>query len=416
MAPVSFPAAGADQSVSGRDDPEAVSGSGHSGTATADEDVAALDPVSDETVPHDTDSTGVSDSDPAPDPNAVPVPAAAEPAVPEPAARPVPMSLPDDVVELARVAAVEEAGSGGQVGDYLGAVQEDPVAVTASFAAADRGYRGWYWSVTLALVEPGYQTISEVVLLPGEQALLAPSWVPWDERIRKGDVGPGDLLPTAPDDPRLVPGYLDSDDPAVKEVSYEFGFGRVRVLSREGRDDAAERWHDGPFGPGDVVATQAQANCVTCGFFTPLAGLLGMAFGACTNEYSPADGRVVDAGYGCGAHSETVIDAPLISASTATVVDELKPSRRPAQMRLSRGRWTPWTKARAIPVPIIQSRATDRPRSVRHRGPASGGARRLGGVPGQVPGGRQRGRGAGRRRLRGPGVDRARLERRRRGP
>ncbi len=185
----------------------------------------------------------------------------------------------------------------------------------------------------MALVEPGYQTISEVVLLPGEQALLAPSWVPWDQRIRKGDVGPGDLLPTAPDDPRLVPGYLDSDDPAVKEVAYEFGFGRVRVLSREGRDDAAERWHDGPFGPGDAVATQAQANCVTCGFFTPLAGLLGMALGACTNEYSPADGRVVDAGYGCGAHSETVIDAPLISASTATVVDELTLEvhpRRPA--------------------------------------------------------------------------------------
>ena len=40
-----------------------------------------------------------------------------------------------------------------------------------------------------------------------------------------------------------------------------------------------------------------------------------MAFGACTNEFSPADGRVVDAEYGCGAHSETVIDAPLISAS-----------------------------------------------------------------------------------------------------
>ena len=82
-----------------------------------------------------------------------------------------------------------------------------------------------------------------------------------------------------------------------------------------------------------MVATQAQANCVTCGFFTPLAGLLGMAFGACTNEYSPADGRVVDAGYGCGAHSETVIDAPLISASTATVVDELTLEvhpRRPA--------------------------------------------------------------------------------------
>jgi len=61
-------------------------------------------------------------------------------------------------------------------------------------------------------------------------------------------------------------------------------------------------------------------------------GLLGMALGACTNEYSPADGRVVDAEYGCGAHSETVIDAPLISASTDTVVDEftLEVHARPA--------------------------------------------------------------------------------------
>jgi Protein of unknown function (DUF3027) len=232
-------------------------------------------------------------------------------------------SLPADAVEVARAAAVEEAGTAAEVGDYLGAVHEDDVAVTASFAAADRGYRGWYWSVTLATVDPSRPTISEVVLLPGEQALLAPSWVPWDQRIRSGDVGPGDLLPTPPDDPRLVPGYTGSDDPAVKELEYEFGFGRVRVLSREGRDDAAQRWHDGPFGPDDPVAQQAQANCVTCGFYLPLAGLMGMALGVCANEYSPADGRVVDADYGCGAHSETVIDAPLISASTATVMDEL---------------------------------------------------------------------------------------------
>jgi hypothetical protein len=147
--------------------------------------------------------------------------------------------------------------------------------------------------------------------------------VPWDQRIRAGDVGVGDLLLTPPDDPRLVPGYVDSDDPAVKEVAYEFGLGRRRVLSREGRDEAAQRWHDGPFGPDDAIAQQAQATCTTCGFYVQLAGLLGMALGACTNEYSPADGRVVDAEYGCGAHSDTVIDAPLMSASTDTVVDEL---------------------------------------------------------------------------------------------
>jgi hypothetical protein len=257
-------------------------------------------------------------------------------------ARSVPATLSDAVVFLARAAAVEESGSSELVGEYLGASLDDDVAVTAAFAAADRGYRGWYWSVTIAIVGFGTgasepPTVSEVVLLPGEQALRAPAWVPWDQRIRAGDVGVGDLLATPPDDPRLVPGYVDSDDPAVKEVAYEFGLGRRRVLSREGRDDAAQRWHDGPFGPDDAIAQQAQATCTTCGFYVQLAGLLGMALGVCTNEYSPADGRVVDAEYGCGAHSDTVIDAPLMSASTDTVVDELTlevhARPRPAQQR-----------------------------------------------------------------------------------
>jgi hypothetical protein len=105
------------------------------------------------------------------------------------------------------------------------------------------------------------------------------------------------------------------------------------VLSREGRDDAAERWHEGSFGPADPVALAAPANCVTCGFYVPLAGLLGTAFGACTNEFSPADGRIVDAGFGCGAHSQTVIDAPMISAATDTVIDEFTLEVHPRQSR-----------------------------------------------------------------------------------
>lgn len=229
----------------------------------------------------------------------------------------------EQVIGLARAAAVEVAGGGKAVGDYLSATPEDEVAVSLAFAAEDRGYRGWYWSVTVALVDDTAPTISEVVLLPGGEALLAPPWVPWDQRIRAGDVGAGDLLATPPDDPRLVPGYLDSDDPAVAEVSYEFGFGRIRVLGREGREDAAQRWHDGPFGPDSPIAAAAPATCGSCGFYVPLAGLLGMATGACSNEFSPADGRVVDVEFGCGAHSETVIEAPMISAATDTVVDEL---------------------------------------------------------------------------------------------
>ena len=253
-------------------------------------------------------------------PDSTAPPSAADQRAGDPSA---PTVLPDQLIELARAAAIEEAGADAGVGDYLGARSEDSIASSASFAATDRGYRGWYWLVTLAVVDPARPTISEVVLLPGEGALLAPAWVPWDQRVRAGDLGVGDLLPTTSDDDRLVPGYLDSDDPAVREVDYEFGFGRVRVLGRQGRDEAAQRWHDGPFGPDDPMAQQAPGVCGTCGFYVRLEGLLGQAFGACTNEFSPADGRVVDVSYGCGAHSETVVDAPLISASTAAVVDEV---------------------------------------------------------------------------------------------
>jgi hypothetical protein len=54
-------------------------------------------------------------------------------------------------------------------------------------------------------------TIGESVLLPGAESLLPPAWVPWTERLRPGDLGVGDLLPTDEDDPRLEPGWNASD-------------------------------------------------------------------------------------------------------------------------------------------------------------------------------------------------------------
>ena len=228
----------------------------------------------------------------------------------------------EPVLALARQAAQEEAGSAERVGDFLSVQVEDEVASTLSFAALDPGYRGWSWSVTVAQVGEDTPTVSEVLLLPGAQALVPPPWLPWSQRISGQDVGPGDLLPPPPDDERLVPGYLESDDPAVEDVALEVGLGRPRVLGFLGRLDAAERWHAGEFGPETPMAEQAPANCISCGFYVPLAGALGTALGACANEYSPADGRVVDAAFGCGAHSETEIDMPMMSAAADIVLDD----------------------------------------------------------------------------------------------
>ena len=56
-------------------------------------------------------------------------------------------------------------------------------------------------------------------------------WVPWDQRVRPGDLGPGDLLAPLTDDPRLVPGYMASGDPQVDDVAVEIGLGRRQVMS-----------------------------------------------------------------------------------------------------------------------------------------------------------------------------------------
>lgn len=213
-----------------------------------------------------------------------------------------------DAVEFARAAVLEDAPE-EQLGAHVGVTREDAVTASHLFEAQVPGYGGWRWSVTVALAgddEP--VTVSEVVLVPGPSALVAPPWVPWERRVRAGDLGVGDIFPTDENDPRLAPAYLQSDDPAVEEVSREAGLGRVHVLSRFGRTEAAARWHEGEFGPRSDMARSAPDVCGTCGFFVPLAGSLRGVFGVCSNDIAPADGHVVDVEYGCGAHSEVEVE------------------------------------------------------------------------------------------------------------
>jgi Protein of unknown function (DUF3027) len=215
-------------------------------------------------------------------------------------------------VDLARAAAEETAGVIG-VADYLGAQAEDTRVVSHFFACPHPGYRGWRWSVTVArAARSRVVTVDEVVLLPGEGALQAQPWVPWAERIQPGDVTPGLLLPSAEDDPRLEPGYTSgeegvSSEPAemslVRTVVAELGLGRERVLSQQGRDEAAERWLAGEGGPDNLLSRLAPDVCETCGFFVRLPGSLGTLFGVCANAFSVSDGTVVSVDHGCGAHS-----------------------------------------------------------------------------------------------------------------
>ncbi|MFI2285168.1 DUF3027 domain-containing protein [Nocardia beijingensis] len=209
-----------------------------------------------------------------------------------------------DAVDLARRALLELEPSA--VGAHLGVIAEDESAATHRFEATLPGYRGWQWAVVVA-APPGADraTVSESALLPGPDALVAPEFVPWEQRVRPGDLAPGDLLAPPADDPRLVPGYVATGDPVVDEVAYEVGLGRTKVMSREGRAEAAERWYS-EYGPDSEMAKAAPATCGSCGFYLPLAGSLRAAFGVCGNAMG-ADGHVVHVAYGCGAHSDTEV-------------------------------------------------------------------------------------------------------------
>ncbi len=243
-------------------------------------------------------------------------------------------------VDQARAAVVEFSGADA-VGDYLGVSYEDTSAATHRFLAHLPGYIGWQWAAVVAAYPGADQaTISEVVLIPGPTSLLAPEWVPWDQRVRQGDLSPGDLLPPAANDERLVPGFTSSGDPQVDETAAEVGLGRRWVMGLWGRADAAERWHTGDYGPDSAMARSTKRVCRDCGFFLPLAGSLGAMFGVCGNELS-ADGHIVDQQYGCGAHSDTPAPAgsgsPMYEPYDDGVLDVMQPPE-PAKSCRAAGR------------------------------------------------------------------------------
>ena len=262
-----------------------------------------------------------------------------------------------EAVDLARSAAEEVAGP-GQVGPHLGVEADGDRVVTHLFACMDPAYAGWRWAVTVTRASRAkVVTVSESLLLPGPDSLLAPDWVPWRDRVRPGDLGPGDLLPASADDDRLVPsvmlegdeGVLDWDDSApwdaalptiglppggevtafpgpgatlvATEDDTEPGPKRARVLSAIGRDETALRWYSGEHGPRSPLAHAAPGPCMTCGFLVRIGGPLGRVFGVCANEFAPDDGRVVSLDHGCGAHSEAATPGGAHAASP--VIDEL---------------------------------------------------------------------------------------------
>ena len=66
---------------------------------------------------------------------------------------------------------------------------EEDRLTTHLFECTLPGYRGWFWFATLSRAPRSrVATICEVGLLPGDDALIAPDWVPWADRVRPEDL------------------------------------------------------------------------------------------------------------------------------------------------------------------------------------------------------------------------------------
>ena len=201
----------------------------------------------------------------------------------------------DETLEIA-LEVIDEA----ELGEHLGYRAEGDRLLTHFFDCKKPGYVGWHWAITVSRVPRSRKvTVSEIDLLPGKSALLAPEWVPWEERLKPGDVSPGDVLPYRQDDDRLTL-IRDADG-----GSDEPPLSRLRVLSDEGVADVRRRWNRSV--KSRTRGRKSRASCASCGFLVAIEGDLGKSFGVCANEWSNDDGRLVPLNYSCGAHSETDI-------------------------------------------------------------------------------------------------------------
>lgn len=205
---------------------------------------------------------------------------------------------------------------------------DDPNVFDIYFACKTPGYNDWNWVVTIATTDDSNNDSAEkndskclcleTVLLPTEQALLAPPWQSWVKNLNPSELRPTDILPYLPDDPDLVKNEHykasstqedvseDKEDQTEQMLAVASQKGK-RLLNAKARQEIATRWIENSGGPNAVSAKISEEACASCGFFIELKGPLGERFGVCSNKAAFDDGKVVSNDHGCGSHSETTM-------------------------------------------------------------------------------------------------------------
>ena len=177
------------------------------------------------------------------------------------------------------------------VGEHLEAASRTTAPSPTTSRPQQPGYRGWRWSVTLACATTSADH--------GQRGRAAAG------RRRAGRAGLGAVggAGAARRPRRRRPAAHPPRRPAARarlrriatippsrRSPARSASAAAACCSREGRDAAAERWHDGAHGPGADMARGRSRALRHLRVLLPLAGSLRGAFGVCGNAYAPADG------------------------------------------------------------------------------------------------------------------------------
>jgi hypothetical protein len=146
------------------------------------------------------------------------------------------------------LAALAEVTDPADVGALLEAEVVEPGVVDLRFACTLPGYAAWRWTVSTTDLPDLEPTVLEVELLPGDDALLAPPWVPWTERLAEwrrqhpdeqhADDGSAEDEAGADDvDTDDEDAELDEDDLGVDDELDELDETQLDAADRAGDDD-----------------------------------------------------------------------------------------------------------------------------------------------------------------------------------
>lgn len=155
--------------------------------------------------------------------------------------------------DFAREALIS-ATSKSKVGNFIEVIEEGDGLASYLFENNQKGYVGWRWSVTIFQADSAEPTVSEIVLLPGPDSLVAPDWVPWSERLadykalqlelEKQAALDAEEAEDSDDDTDTDSDESESDDEEVEVTAEESAESESAVANLEEGEDAKDDSED----------------------------------------------------------------------------------------------------------------------------------------------------------------------------